>query len=399
MKHAIPLLTALLLASAAIAAERVEVEGSVHVRNGASPSQGTAELTPKLLWERGGDDDDILFGVPGQLIVDEDGTTYVLDRQLSEVQVFDSEGEWLRTVGREGEGPGEFRNAVDLCFMPGGALGVIQQQPGKVVMMDREGEPIGDFPIDTGGGFFFAWLGLSTDDRLVLASSTMNPQQNGLQRMISLKSFSPDGTELASFHDDSYELNMATLEFDERELDDFSRNWTIASDGRVYVADLWDEYAIRVVDPEGNLDYVLTRDWNSKPRSDEEREEAGSRFGININGRDAEILTATADRVVQDIVPRGDGNVWVLNAAGAEGGDGYFASFDEFDASGEFTRTIDVKVDGDPDEDRLFVRGDRAYVVQGIVAASAALGPGDDEGADEEDEPRELKILCYALDG
>lgn len=52
---------------------------------------------------------------------------FLLDQQLSEVKVFDSAGQWLRTMGREGEGPGEFRGPVDLALLPGGQVGVLQE--------------------------------------------------------------------------------------------------------------------------------------------------------------------------------------------------------------------------------------------------------------------------------
>ncbi|MGQ0704123.1 MAG: 6-bladed beta-propeller [Gemmatimonadales bacterium] len=56
-------------------------------------------------------------GAPGELInpqsvaVDEAGRIYVADQRPAVIKVFDAEGRFVRTIGRDGEGPGEFRVA------------------------------------------------------------------------------------------------------------------------------------------------------------------------------------------------------------------------------------------------------------------------------------------------
>ena len=48
-------------------------------------------------------------------------------------------GEHLRTVFREGDGPGEFRNASELAFMPDGNIGVMEMMPGMNNMLPKGG--------------------------------------------------------------------------------------------------------------------------------------------------------------------------------------------------------------------------------------------------------------------
>jgi 6-bladed beta-propeller len=38
-----------------------------------------------------------------------------LERQEEQIRVFDSTGAYVRTIGREGAGPGEFKQAVGLA--------------------------------------------------------------------------------------------------------------------------------------------------------------------------------------------------------------------------------------------------------------------------------------------
>ena len=57
----------------------------------------------------GGDPDEQaeFFYRPYGAAVDEEGNAYVLDAGNHRIQVFDSEGRYLRTIGRQGQGPGE----------------------------------------------------------------------------------------------------------------------------------------------------------------------------------------------------------------------------------------------------------------------------------------------------
>ncbi|GEM_PF-1980412 len=56
-----------------------------------------------------GERDDLLLGEP--IFVDVDGAdrVYIADRQQMDVKVFSADGEYLRSIGRSGDGPGEFR--------------------------------------------------------------------------------------------------------------------------------------------------------------------------------------------------------------------------------------------------------------------------------------------------
>ena len=54
------------------------------------------------------DDPDIGFSYIATVDVADDGTVYVVDAREAHVRVFDSTGAFIRTIGRSGQGPGEF---------------------------------------------------------------------------------------------------------------------------------------------------------------------------------------------------------------------------------------------------------------------------------------------------
>jgi hypothetical protein len=77
--------------------------------------------------EAQGDD---VFGQISDVVVDEAGSLYVLDRRNDHVKVFDASGKYLRTIGRRGQGPGEFEGPLNLSLSRiAGELAVHQESP------------------------------------------------------------------------------------------------------------------------------------------------------------------------------------------------------------------------------------------------------------------------------
>ena len=68
-----------------------------------------------------GDGPDV-FGAIGLLEIDEAGRFYVFERQAQELRVFDAEGDYVRTVGRKGSGPGEVSQVIGMDWAPDGTL-------------------------------------------------------------------------------------------------------------------------------------------------------------------------------------------------------------------------------------------------------------------------------------
>lgn len=77
-----------------------------------------------------------------QIRVDADGAgnIYVLDGGNVRVQVFDSEGRWLRSIGGEGEGPGEFKMPARLSVNAGGQCAVFDMATMRVSVFEASGE-------------------------------------------------------------------------------------------------------------------------------------------------------------------------------------------------------------------------------------------------------------------
>jgi hypothetical protein len=98
-----------------------------------------------------------------------DGRLVVTD--MSGYKVFDAEGRYLFSMGRRGEGPGEFGQARSACVAPGDTIVTIHYTGSRVSVFDPSGEHVRTFRIQDGypeGSGCFA-------DGSILAISEIRP--------------------------------------------------------------------------------------------------------------------------------------------------------------------------------------------------------------------------------
>jgi len=58
--------------------------------------------------------EEYMFELIGGIAVDQDENIYVSDWKTSEIKVFDKKGDYIRTFGRKGQGPGEFERITNM---------------------------------------------------------------------------------------------------------------------------------------------------------------------------------------------------------------------------------------------------------------------------------------------
>ena len=120
-----------------------EEDGWPLVTNPDKPLEGDQTIVAQEVWRLGHEEDEqeTIFGLIADGLVDEEGNTYLLDSHLTTIYKVAPDGEIVDNLGREGDGPGEFRNILNMIFMPDGKLGIFEMMPGRIVTMGREGQP------------------------------------------------------------------------------------------------------------------------------------------------------------------------------------------------------------------------------------------------------------------
>ncbi len=71
----------------------------------------------------------------------EDGRLVVVNRGSHELLVFGRDGEFVRSLGRQGEGPGEFVDPVELDFVGGDSIVVWDWGSGRIELFGADGSP------------------------------------------------------------------------------------------------------------------------------------------------------------------------------------------------------------------------------------------------------------------
>ncbi|MCX6560183.1 MAG: NHL repeat-containing protein [Candidatus Aminicenantes bacterium] len=150
------------------AGQKIEtLDGVRVVHNPAGGQWGKSpavSLQPvRVLGDVDSDDEAIAFHMPSGLVVDAQGRLYVLDSGNHRVQVFGADGKFLKTIGRQGQGPGEFYmpNAID--FDAQGNLYVCESQAARIQAIAPDGKiaktlkltegAVGDTRVLKRGGF------------------------------------------------------------------------------------------------------------------------------------------------------------------------------------------------------------------------------------------------------
>lgn len=384
--------------------EEVTRDGVLYVSNPSRPLETPSTLEADELWRFGGDDDDdMVFGVLGHVASDADGNVYMLDIQLDEVLVLSPDGEYIRTIGRSGEGPGEFRRPVGLFVTSSGEVAIVQRIPGRIVLLTPTGEPAGILTVPQADDGVLAFNGAArSGDHFLIAPQRFSRRETGAEVIASLIRVDAQGNPTTTYFEQRVTRNFAASELEEREVSG-TLLWRVGPEGTVFVSDDFDAYRIKVWRPEGATDRVIEREYEHRPRSADEikRRTPRPRMGRRRGGRGAgvEIKPSKTDRDIVDMFPRTDGTLWVLSSRGAfDAPDGSIADFDVFDADGRFIRQITLVGRGDYDEDVFHFIGDRFYVVTGVRPALAALrGSATDTETDLSEEAEPMVVICYDL--
>jgi hypothetical protein len=99
-----------------------------------------------------------------------DGSIYVLDFQAAAVRVFDADGQYIRTIGRRGEGPGEFRQPLGLLSAPNETIWVRDQGSRMILVMSTDGGEIKRHPQPMTGAGSNQWDGVIDNEGILWQS-------------------------------------------------------------------------------------------------------------------------------------------------------------------------------------------------------------------------------------
>lgn len=113
-------------------------------------------------------EEEYLLNRPFQMHVDNQGYIYVLDIRDCHILVYDDIGKYVRTIGRKGQGPGEFMSRAYFDFSQDGRVFVNDVMNQRITIFDLEGNPLGDFKLE---GSYYGML-FASDSRVYFQKSS-----------------------------------------------------------------------------------------------------------------------------------------------------------------------------------------------------------------------------------
>jgi hypothetical protein len=213
------------------------------------------------------------FGQIGTVAVGSDGRLFVMDMQGQHVKVFTPDGQFDRTIGGPGAGPGEIgAGAVFVLVGVGDTVFVPDMANRRINRYGPDGSPLTSSPLEIEKGLpmVFQATPSGTIAAQVRSLSLPNrPAPDTLDRIMLLESDGTFGDTLLEFP------SGGTLDFGggSPEINLYSPEpaWDLTDDLRVLYG-INDEYRIGLYGTEGELQRVITMPFEREPVSDNDRQ-------------------------------------------------------------------------------------------------------------------------------
>jgi hypothetical protein len=335
------------------------------------PRDSIVDLACELIWEIPGETADYLFG--GLLVGagwDHDGNLCVVDYKNRNLKIFDGEGRWLRTLGREGEGPGELRDARGLVLADDGRVGLLQIFPAAVVWLMPDGAPAGrqkyqQAPDDARG--YVAMPHLVQHDRGIMAYTTAMALADGeISERHWIVPVHLDGTFGEPVFRQTVDQPRRDRDgrLDEADYYDlWAARWAPDGQGGAWVATDRDRYRIEHHDAGANLVGVLERDYEPL-----RRDELGRRLTLEHMERKrvpaTEVVLRDTAPVVRSLRLADSGHLWVdLDLGGRGPAAGTIAWIDVHDGAERWLGQLRLTGPYDPATDQWRFVDDRHLLV------------------------------------
>jgi hypothetical protein len=258
----------LLLAIAACGGKKAEWQGKVTERDGVvivsnpkKPLYENAEITIvqdlKIGVPEG--DPEYLFTEITDLAVDDDGNIYAIDLKGNHVLVFDRNGRFLRTVGRPGQGPGEFSGAGNIHVGSNGEIMVTDEGSRSIKYFSPDGQYRRQYLLKA-----FSPIKVDYDSAGVyyIMDFSMEPPGFKLSR---LDSRTEESSVLATWAMPMPDPKRVSI-FDP------IMSFAVMPDDRLLYGCPTEGYEILIFDAQGRLQKRILKDWDPNPVTDEERE-------------------------------------------------------------------------------------------------------------------------------
>ncbi len=163
------------------------------VDNGAAPLKGPWDFKPAEVWSIDSVGEAVLAR-PGEVLPAPDGTVYLYDSKPGIYYMFNSEGKYIKTFAKKGEGPGEVRSRGDMFLVKDK---LVITDINRVHYFKRDGSYLKTVQVET--NFGRAQCRFIDEKQMILAPTYKAFAKDGMGKICLLDLESGSKKELASF--------------------------------------------------------------------------------------------------------------------------------------------------------------------------------------------------------
>lgn len=119
-----------------------QIAGITNIHNPATPLHPNKAVSFVEELTVGGDDEagESLLSQPKGFVVDDDENIYASDWSDQDIKVFDNNGNFIRTIGSKGSGPGEFQIIGSIALLPDRRLMVMDFDARRTSIFEHDGQ-------------------------------------------------------------------------------------------------------------------------------------------------------------------------------------------------------------------------------------------------------------------
>jgi hypothetical protein len=227
-------------------------------------------------------DENYMFGERVYFNVDEDENIFVTDWDRKRIQKYGPDGKFLLTIGREGQGPGEFKNAWEPEFDKEGNLYVVDIAQMRISFFGRDGrylKQIGFPQTNVSSSLYFSSRG-----HFLMAVDEIEAEGQDGSRWTTIVGLYDDKFQpLEVFHRENHEMkapggrdedaiaqslasSMSDMAFQP------SPHYLLAPNDEIFFG-FTDAYEFKVYSPEGKLARMIRKDYDPAPVTAKDKEQ------------------------------------------------------------------------------------------------------------------------------
>lgn len=290
------------------------------------------------------EDENYIFEYPRDIDTDSSGNIYVMDYSEPIIKKYGPRGRYVKNIGRQGQGPGEFEMPMSICVSSQDFLYCADLMQNEIEVFNPDGNPLKTIKLNYASPEEITVLG---DGEILVGYDTyIESETEPVKRSYNIGKYLPQENKLDII------FKKEQLRFDDVKSTQNNLNfklpyfvkWYVSQSGNIYLGSA-DKYEVNVYSLSGSLLFKFVRDYEPFKVNGETKKKILDVFRrLNIDPREY-MKYIDSYPVFRSINIDGKGRVWIeLYKSPTDETSKEVAIFDVFTLDGKFLFTTKINV-------------------------------------------------------